>query len=190
MASSDVEICNRALDAIGARTITALGQDTREGGLCRRYYPQVRDEVLRSHPWNCAMARAQLSADVTPPAYGAARRFPLPADCLRVFEVEGESDASGAWQVESGAVVTNIGSPLQVRYVRRVTETGLLDPMLVAVIAARLAMELARPLAGSDDVRQAMRVEFRDTMRAARSADGQEGTVRQLQAEDFARSRL
>ena len=51
MASSVVEICNRALDAIGVQPITAITEETKAGGLCRRYYPQIRDDVIRGHPW-------------------------------------------------------------------------------------------------------------------------------------------
>lgn len=190
MASSDVEICNRALDAIGARIITSLTDGTREAGLCARYYEQVRDDILRSHPWNCATKRASLAASVTAPAHGFAYAYPLPSDCLRVVEVAGEDEDGGAWQVEAGSIVTDLTAPLNIRYIYRVEAAVLLDPLLVSAIAARLAMELAQPLTGSAEMRQRMEQEFRTRLRAARSADGQEGTALRVGAEDFVRSRL
>jgi hypothetical protein len=189
MAVSDVEICNRALDAIGAQVITSLTEGTRPAGLCLRYFPQVRDDVLRSHPWNCALKRSALAADATPPIFGYESRYTLPSDCLRVLRVEGDVDPLTDWQVEAGGIVTNLGAPLYILYVRRVTESGLLDPMLVSVIAARLAMELAIPLTGSQPIRQQMEREYLDRLRAARSADGQEGTALRLGADEFVLAR-
>jgi hypothetical protein len=190
MASSDVEICNRALDAIGAENITALGEGTRAAGLCQRYYPQLRDDVLRSHPWNCALQRIALAADTVAPVFGYANRFVLPTDCLRVLRVQDDADPAVDWQVEGGAIVTDEPAPLNILYVRRVTETGLLDPMLVSAIAARLSMELAMPLTGSMTIRQQMEREFLQRMRAARSSDGQEGTALRVGADDLVLSRL
>lgn len=190
MASSDVEICNRALDALGVEIITSFGDGTRASGLCNRYFSQVRDDVLRSHPWNCAIKRETLAASVTAPTWGFDYAYPLPSDCLRVVTVEGEDVDGGAWQVEAGSIVTDLSAPLYIRYVHRVTATGLLDPMLVSVIAARLAMELAQPLTGSPPIRQAMQKEYLERLRAARSADGQEGTALILGANDFVLSRL
>lgn len=190
MASSDVEICNRALDAIGAEIITNLTEGTRPAGLCARYFPQLRDDILRSHPWNCALRRIALAADPEPPAFGFGNRYVLPTDCLRVLKVGGDEDPSVTWQVEGGAIVTDEAAPLHVLYIRRVTEAGLLDPLLVSAIAARLAMELAMPLRGNTQIRQQMEKEFRDRIRVARSADGQEGTALRLGADELVLSRL
>lgn len=188
--ASDVEICNRALDAIGSEIIVSFTDGTRASGLCSRYYSQIRDDVLRSHPWNCASKRAALAASPTAPSWGFDYAYPLPSDCLRVISVEDENDDGGAWQVEAGSIITDLSGPLYIRYIYRVTEAGLLDPMLVSVIAARMAAELAQPLTGSAPIRQAMMKEYLERLRAARSADGQEGTALVLVANDLVVSRL
>ena len=187
--ATDVEICNRALDAIGTAPITALGDGGRASDLCDRYFQQIVDDVLRSHPWNCAMTRVEIDADATAPEFGPANRYALPEDCLRVLKVEGDADPLVQWQVEAGYIVTDEPEPLQVVYTARVEATAL-DPMLVSAIAARLAMELSMPLTGSADMRQVMEREFIQRMRAARSADGQEGTPLRLGADEFGLSRL
>lgn len=192
MASSEVEICNRALDAIGAPTITALTEGTRQAGICNRYFPQLRDDVLAAHPWNFAIKRAVLPALETAPAWGFDYAYQIPTDCLRVVEVEGEDAIvpPSAWQVESGSIVTDMTAPLYIRYISRVTETGLFAPLFVSALAARIAAEIAQPLTGSSDIRGRMQKEFADQMRRARSADGQEGTPLMLGADDFPLSRL
>ena len=50
---SVVDICNEAMDLLGAATITALTENSKEARLCNRRFSTVRDATLRSHPWNC-----------------------------------------------------------------------------------------------------------------------------------------
>ena len=189
MASSVVEICNRALDAIGAKTIISLDDETREAGLCRRYYPQLRDEVIRSHPWNFALVRVALPALSVAPAWGYASAYQLPVDCLRVLSVGDADPFATPWRIEGRTIVTDEGAPLSVLYLRTVPDSGNFDPMFVSALAARLAMELAMPLASDAGLRAAMEKEFLSRMRAARSADGQEGTPSRIYAEEFVQAR-
>src|SRR5690606_25509259 len=97
-----------------------------------RNYPQTRDEVLRAHPWNFALARALLAASGTAPAFGWARAFPLPVDCLRLLPVVAGGHLNGtpiAHEVEGGAVLSNATAPLAIRYVRRVVNPSEFDPL-------------------------------------------------------------
>ena len=58
---SVVEICNEAMDLLGAATITSLDENSKEARLCNRRFSTVRDAVLRSHPWNCLIKRITLN---------------------------------------------------------------------------------------------------------------------------------
>ena len=51
--ASVVDICNGALNQLGATTILSLTEDSKNARLCNSRYTQVRDSVFRSHPWNC-----------------------------------------------------------------------------------------------------------------------------------------
>ena len=51
--ASVVDICNGALNQLGATTIVSLTEDSKNGRLCNARYTQIRDSVFRSHPWNC-----------------------------------------------------------------------------------------------------------------------------------------
>ena len=51
---SVVDICNEAMDLLGAATITALTENSKEARLCNRRFETVRDAVLRAHTWNVA----------------------------------------------------------------------------------------------------------------------------------------
>lgn len=62
MANDVVEIYNLALSAVGHRSPIALPtENSREAKLCNRWYPTVRDHVLRSAPWASCRAQENLA---------------------------------------------------------------------------------------------------------------------------------
>ncbi len=77
---SVVDICNEAMDLLGAATITSLTENSKEARLCNRRFETVRDSVLRSHPWNVAIVRTDIAADSDAPAFGFTHQFTLPTD--------------------------------------------------------------------------------------------------------------
>ena len=85
--ASVVDLCNRALDLLGAANITALTENSKEARLCNGNFDDVRDAVLRSHPWNAAITRKALPSDSDTPAFGFSFQYSLPTDpfCLRVL---------------------------------------------------------------------------------------------------------
>ena len=48
--ASVVDICNGALNQLGASTILSLTEDSKNARLCNARYTQVRDSLFRSHP--------------------------------------------------------------------------------------------------------------------------------------------
>src|SRR4051812_44976933 len=85
MATSDVSICNLALQKLGATRIAALTDNSRNARAVAACYEQMRDRELRANPWNFAKARAQLAAAGTAPAFDYNNAFPLPTDFLRLI---------------------------------------------------------------------------------------------------------
>ena len=63
--ASVVDICNGALNQLGATTILTLTEDSKNARLCNARYTQIRDSVFRSHPWNCLQKRVELAKDST-----------------------------------------------------------------------------------------------------------------------------
>ena len=59
--ATETDIANRALSRLGEKRITLLGTDTtKQATACDDAYLIVRDEVIRSYPWNCLMRRAEI----------------------------------------------------------------------------------------------------------------------------------
>lgn len=178
--TSIVGICRLSLDLLGDYAIADLSDNTKQARLCDRNYPAMRDAVLRSHPWNCALARARLPVMAEAPAFGFSRQYQLPADCLRLLPltVGGYYDTGTiAHRVEGRRVLTDAEAPLDIIYVRRLTDPTDFDPLLVDAVAARLAWQIGYNLTGSRTLAADARPTYFDKLGEARAIDGVEGTI-------------
>lgn len=90
--SSAVQICSNALLMLGQKPINSLAEDPTQATSERELaaanlYPQVRNAVLRAHPWNCATRRVKLTPDSATPAFSWSYQFLKPGDWLRTLQV-------------------------------------------------------------------------------------------------------
>ena len=151
MSASEVQICNLALLKFGTLTITSLDDATKEARACKVFYPILRDQLIYSHPWNFAMKRVDISAQLADtPAFEWDYAYTIPADCLRVWELYG-SDAE--WIVESGKFLTNQDEEIYIRYISEVTQTGKFNPSFVNCLGTLLGAEISAKLAGDNKLR-------------------------------------
>jgi hypothetical protein len=190
MASSEVAICNRALTILGQALITSLGDPGGAARTMRQNYPASRDAVLRSYPWNSATKRAALAASPVAPAFEYARAYQLPADCLRVIETDGDLDGA-TWRREGNMLLTDEPAPLRIRYVARITDPALFDPLLDEAIASHLAMMTGFAIAGTDTAVQRAAGIHQQVLREARAIDAREQSQDEnLVADDWVNARL
>lgn len=183
--ASVVAICNQALALLGDARINALTEDNERARTCAELYDDVRDAVLRGHPWNCAQERATLARLSDAPAFGFDYAYQLPADCLRVLRLR---YLDQRFKVEGRRLLTDAGEAY-VLYIKRLTDPTLIDPLLVKAIAAQLAHDMAPRLAKSESKRQEMERLAEKRLREARSADAQEGSADALVADDLLHAR-
>lgn len=178
MATSDVEICSAALTLLGDEPITALSDDTARARLAARHYPEVRDEILAAHPWNCALRRASLAQLAAAPAWGYAYAYQLPTDpyCLRVLETE-DDEVKEPWTIEGRTLLTDAGS-VNLRYIARVEDVTDWPPLLASAVVYALAAKLAYPVTGKASLADAMLKRAELELRRAKAMDGQEGSPR------------
>ena len=112
--ASVVDICNSALNLLGASTISALTEDSKNARLCNQRFEPIRDRMFRSHAWNCLTKRVQLAEDSTTPVIEYSKQYTLPADCLRVLKVHnGTTDSiasSNDYAVEGRKIKTDEGT--------------------------------------------------------------------------------
>ncbi len=169
--ASDVSICSAALARLGDSPIASLAENSARAILCNAIYPDAREDVLRSHPWNCLVKRVILAPVSTAPAFGWNKRYALPEDCLRIIGV-GDENAPEDYRVEGREILHN-GTTLRLVYVAD-KPAAEWDPGLVAVMTARMCAELAYPITKSATLAQSMRDTYERLARRERSVDGQE----------------
>lgn len=186
MASSWVQVCNIALSNLGVKRITALDEASEGARQVSSRYEDVRDAVLRAHPWNCAKKRVALARLNSTPVYEYSYEFQLPADFLRMCDVE---DYEVPFRIEGRKLLVDQTS-FNFLYVYRVTDPNELDALVVQAIGCRLAWELAAPLAKSESLKAEMWAKYETVLAEARSVDSQENFNIELQADDFVKARL
>ena len=169
--ASTVDICNGALNQLGATTILSLTEDSKNARLCNQRYTQVRDSVFRSHPWNCLQKRIELAADTTAPAWGFSYAYTLPSDCLRLLRI---LDYDSNYKVEGRKILSNTSS-MKILYVARVTDPNEYDELLRETLSAALGADIAFGITSNNQTSQNMYQLFQEKLRDARFVDSTEG---------------
>ena len=169
--ASVVDICNTALNQLGASTILTLTEDSKNARLCNARYTQVRDAVFRSHPWNCLQKRVQLAADSDAPAWGFTKQYTLPADCLRVLTI---LDYDADYKIEGRKILTD-NSTMKILYISRIEDPNEYDELLRETLSAALAADIAYAVTSSNPTASNMYNLFQDKLKDARFVDSTEG---------------
>lgn len=139
MSASEVSIANRALQQLGAGTITALTQDNTIARNCNLAYSPIRESLLRENNWVFAIARAELAADVATPLFEFNYQYSLPLDCLKVVRP--------TWIIENRKILTNEIGPIQIRYIQNVTDPNTMDPLFRELLSINLAIAIQSQIA-------------------------------------------
>jgi hypothetical protein len=169
--ASIVDICNGALNQLGASTILTLTEDSKNARLCNARFTQVRDSIFRSHPWNCLQKRVELAADSDTPAWGFTSQFTIPADCLRVLTI---LDFDSDYKIEGRKILTD-NSSMKILYISRVTDPNEYDELLRETLSAALAADIAYAVTSSNPVAKNMYDLFQEKLKDARFVDSTEG---------------
>lgn len=167
---SEVDICNLALQRLGAKSITSLSDDSTNARECNRVYAHARDSELRAHPWSFARTRVQLAASSTAPTFEYARAYPLPSDYIRIIPNNGRlgQNVQDDLQIENGSILSNDSSPLNLTYIRRVTDPNLFDQTFIDLLATRISRDLCEKITQSNTKFQIMQAEYEEAKATAR----------------------
>jgi len=176
MAQSIVDICNLALQKVGAARILSITDNSREARSCSVAYDSCRRDELRKHPWNFAVKRVVLAPDTAAPAFGFDYQFTLPADCLRVLLPR---DNTLDWVVEGRKLLTNwsaspidisdtSGTALALRYIADITDPVQFDATFYRMLALNLALAIVEEHTQSNQKKQFLMQEYTEELRLAR----------------------
>ena len=169
--ASTVDICNGALNQLGATTILSLTEDSKNARLCNSRYTQVRDAVFRSHPWNCLQVRVELASSTTTPVWGYNFKFDLPGDCLRLLKI---LDFDSNYQVEGRAILSN-NETMKILYISRIEDPNQYDELLRETLSAALGADIAYAITSNNTTSQNMLVTYQEKLKDARFVDSTEG---------------
>lgn len=184
--ASVVDICNMALsNKLGANRITSLVDDSKEARECSLAYPNTRDLILNMHPWNFTLRRATLSPTVSTPDHGYDYSYQIPADCHRVLEVDTDYD----WVSENTLILTDEGTALKIRYQAQETDPEKFPPLVVELIATRLAYTICEAITQSPSKKAEIKNDLKELWPEARKLDAQEGSVSQFKEDSWVEAR-
>jgi hypothetical protein len=191
--ASVVDICNSALNLLGASTISALTDDSKNARLCNQRYEPVRNRIFRSHAWNCLTKRVQLAQDSTAPVVEYSYAYTLPSDCLRVLKIHtGATDSIASdieYQVEGRKIKTNEGTVYLV-YIALVSDPNEFDVYLQEALAAGLAADIAYAVTNNATLAKNYQEVADERLREARFIDATENSLGTIESNEFTDARL
>ena len=191
--ASVVDICNSALNLLGASTISALTDDNKNARLCNQRYEPVRNRVFRGHNWNCLIKRVQLAQDSTGPVIEYTYGYTLPSDCLRVLKVHnGTTDSIESaldYKVEGRKIVTDEGT-IYLVYVALDTDPTNYDIYLYEAVSHQLAADLAYAITNNSTLANQYMSRADERLREARFIDATENALDTIEANEFTDARL
>ena len=191
--ASAVDIANSALNLLGASTISAFTDDSKNARLDNQRYEPVRNRVFRSHAWNCLHKRVQLAQNSTAPVVEYTYAYALPSDCLRVLKVHnGTTDSIASnldYKLEGRNIVTNEGTVFII-YIAIDTDPNNYDTYLQESISHQLAADLAYAVTNNATLADKYMVRADERLREARFIDATENSLGTIESSEFTDARL
>ena len=191
--ASVVSMCNSALNLLGASTISALTDDSKNARLCNQRYEPIRDRVFRGHAWNCLHKRIQLAKNSTAPVVEYSNAYSLPADCLRVLKIHnGTTDSIATsldYKLEGRNIVTDEGTVFLI-YIAKDTDPNNYDTYLQESISHQLAADIAYAVTNNATLAKNYMERADERLREARFIDATENSLGTIESSEFTDARL
>jgi hypothetical protein len=175
MSALDLRVVNLALAALQKAPADSLDNPT---NACERWavalLPEAKQSALVSWWFPEVRARAVIEASTAAGdalQFGEGKRYRLPLDCLKVHRV-GNLKAGG-WTREGGFVIAEADTAIWVQYYRQI-EIEEAGPLLRRLIAAQLAVDIARAVSDSSAARDRADAFHKDAYARAAGSAGEE----------------
>lgn len=170
--AADVDVCNRALQKLGAKRISSIDEDSTNARACKAALPVLLAAELQSHRWCFSIRRFALAADAVAPEFGRRNSFTLPAEHLALLPPYPEMNSPYRdWVVEGNKIVTSEGSPLYVRCIILVTDYNLMHPLFREALASKMAVELCEELTQSNTKKADAKDDYKEAIAKAKRAN-------------------
>jgi hypothetical protein len=191
--ASAVDIANSALNLLGASTISAFTDDSKNARLINQRYEPVRNRVFRSHAWNCLHKRVQLAQNSTAPVVEYSHAYALPSDCLRVLKIHnGTTDSIASsidYKLEGRNIVTDEGTVFII-YIALDTDPNNYDTYLRESISHQLAADICYAITNNATLANNYMGRADERLREARFIDATENSLGTIESSEFVDARL
>lgn len=198
--ASDVEIVNVALTLLGESRVISLDDDVKQAREAKAMYTIVRDALLASYDWSFAKARTQLPALAGAPLFEFPYKYQLPVDCLRVTMIgdvyvgvnlsDYNNAPSDDYTIEGREILTHFGAPLNIKFVKQITDPGKFAAAFTRALGCRLAVDLCEALTQSNSKKDKMGEHFTEAIRLAIRANAIEVPPKKIADDEWLLSRL
>lgn len=187
--ASKTDICNRALIKLGKATIRDIDTDeTQQGTLCKAVFVPMLDEVLRQAEWNFAVNRQALNQDASgSPLYEWAYKYILPTvpPVIKIISVENNVP----FKIEGNFLVSNSNS-IKLKYIGRITDPNLYDPLFINVLVLRIAYEISFSLTSQTSLGDNIYKQYLLALEEAKNQNSQDDNELPIQDSVWTNSRL
>lgn len=200
--ASKLEICNRALFAIGSARIDDFLEQSPEAAGCRMVFDGALNTILRANTWSFATKREALTLVAGPVPVDWMYQYAYPTDCIRLIEVLPKRSSAESYPVryhnglglntspmgdtipfdlelaegDIKVILTNM-EDAAARYTRRIVNVELLDDLAADALKWRLAAELAKSLKGDSAIIQFATQSYAETIQQAAALTKKEAQI-------------
>lgn len=186
--ATKIQVYRLAATAVGASSnITSPDDDRPVAKAISAVWDLQRRKAIRDGSWNFAMTRDSLPALDAAPKHTYAYAYQEPAGLVRLIEVYGL--ARSDYQRESKKILCNQAAPLDIRYLRDVTEPAEWDDDFAEAFALRIACKIGRKIAGSAFDREATWKDYQDAIDATKAVDAMENPPIEQEEADWITAR-
>lgn len=188
MAVSEVQIAKLALQYIGDRyDITSLSENTPEAEQVNLVFANIRDALLREHPWKFALRYYTPALLIGTPPAGWSLMYAYPPEALKVIRLVNPMDplqkkypplewTASRSNENAKVLLTNQGDP-EFEYTKLVTASAEFDALFDIALSWRIAAAIAMPLTGDAQIADRMVREGERMVGVAKMEDSNEGST-------------
>lgn len=126
MSFSSIELCSKALNKIGANSITSLDEGTVEADICSSIYSSLKQKLLSLYSWSFAIKTSNLEKTELAERYDYTYAYVLPIDFLRAIKI-----ASGDSYKIAGNYLFSDDNEVNLEYVADVEESKF-SPLFIS----------------------------------------------------------
>ncbi|AJY13715.1 hypothetical protein K6W16_10385 [Burkholderia dolosa] len=170
--TSSVSICSSALLQLGDKPISSFDEPTDRALVCSNLYAEVRDAMLRAHPWNSCTKRVVLAPLAEAPPFDYPYQFQLPADWLRTIQV-GSRKCPLDYAAEGNRILAFVNA-MPFVYIFRNENEATWESTLVDVVTKAIKAAIAYPITQSAAMAQTAQTEFAAFLKQAKAINGQD----------------